>query len=365
MSGTTTVILRRIVATLAVVAWLLPMRAVAELPRAVARAFLDHGVPLDHVALVVQQVGKPRPLFAHDADHPMNPASVIKLVTTFAALELLGRDYRWKTEAYLGGALSNGVLKGDLILKGYGDPKITLEQWQWFIAKLRANGLEAIEGDLALDRSFFALPTYDPGAVRRRAAQAVQRRSGRAARQLQVGSTDVRAGRERRVGHGQQRAAARRSRARAAAFDLRCGLRRLAQRAQRVVRESLGPGAGLVRRSLCGKLRRARLVGGAARPSALRARDLHVGVPRRRGAIRRRPQGAPSAARFVAVRAARIAAALRHRARRQQAFQQRDGAPDLPHARRGRGLRLRPRRPRPPTPSRAGRRRASCRCRGS
>ena len=104
------------------------MVARAELPRAVGRAFLDHGIPLNRVAIVVQEVGKPRPLFAYDADRPMNPASVMKLVTTFAALEILGRDYRWKTEAYLGGPLVNGVLAGDLILKGYGDPKITVEQ---------------------------------------------------------------------------------------------------------------------------------------------------------------------------------------------------------------------------------------------
>jgi serine-type D-Ala-D-Ala carboxypeptidase/endopeptidase (penicillin-binding protein 4) len=138
------------------------MVARAELPRAVGRAFLDHGIPLNRVAIVVQEVGKPRPLFAYDADRPMNPASVMKLVTTFAALEILGRDYRWKTEAYLDGPLVNGVLAGDLILKGYGDPKITVEQWQAFMAALRAGGLDTIDGDLALDRSYFAVPAHDP-----------------------------------------------------------------------------------------------------------------------------------------------------------------------------------------------------------
>ena len=94
----------------------------------------------------------------------MNPASVMKLVTTFAALELLGPDYRWKTEAYLGGPLDNGTLEGDLILKGYGDPKITIEQWQAFMATLRAQGLAAVTGDLVLDRSYFRLPPHDPAA---------------------------------------------------------------------------------------------------------------------------------------------------------------------------------------------------------
>src|SRR5947207_7216635 len=91
----------------------------------------------------------------------MNPASVMKLVTTFAALEILGRDYRCKTEAELGGAILNRPLKGHLILKGYGDPNITVEQGQAFMAALRANGLDAIDGDLALDRSYFSLPLHD------------------------------------------------------------------------------------------------------------------------------------------------------------------------------------------------------------
>jgi D-alanyl-D-alanine carboxypeptidase/D-alanyl-D-alanine-endopeptidase (penicillin-binding protein 4) len=93
----------------------------------------------------------------------MNPASVMKLVTTYAALDLLGRDYRWRTEAYLDGPLERGVVKGNLVLKGYGDPKITIEQWQALIAALRARGIERIEGDLVLDRSYFDLPHHDAG----------------------------------------------------------------------------------------------------------------------------------------------------------------------------------------------------------
>ena len=135
-----------------------------KLPREVGRAFLDAGIPLNHVGIVVQETTKARPLFEHDAARPRNPASVMKLVTTFAALDLLGPDYRWKTEAYLGGPLVDGVLHGDLILKGYGDPKITVEQWQSFIAQLRAKGLAAVDGDLVLDRSRFALVPYDPAA---------------------------------------------------------------------------------------------------------------------------------------------------------------------------------------------------------
>jgi D-alanyl-D-alanine carboxypeptidase/D-alanyl-D-alanine-endopeptidase (penicillin-binding protein 4) len=140
-----------------------PSPADAALPRPVGRAFLDAGVPLNAVAVVVQEIGRPRPAFVHDPERPMNAASVMKLVTTFAALELLGPDYRWKTEAYLAGPLRDGVLAGDLVLKGYGDPKVTVEQWQAFMAALRARGLAAVDGNLVLDRSFFALGPHDPG----------------------------------------------------------------------------------------------------------------------------------------------------------------------------------------------------------
>ena len=71
---------------------LAPLAASAVLPREIARAFLDQGVPLDHVGIVVQETGpRTRPLFTLQPDRAMNPASVMKLVTTFAALELLGR----------------------------------------------------------------------------------------------------------------------------------------------------------------------------------------------------------------------------------------------------------------------------------
>jgi len=165
--ATVSVKVRSAARSLASIACLMALAAFpahAKLPREIGRAFLDAGIPLNHVGIVVQDTTKLRPLFAYDPDRPRNPASVMKLVTTFAALELLGPDYRWKTEAYLGGPLVEGELHGDLILKGYGDPKITVEQWQSFMTTLRAGGLDAVDGDLALDRSRFALPPYDPAA---------------------------------------------------------------------------------------------------------------------------------------------------------------------------------------------------------
>src|SRR5438128_1919815 len=147
-----------------VIAWLIASTAAAALPQPVTRAFIEQGIPSSAIGAYVQEIGQPRPLVVHQATKPMNPASTMKLVTTFAGLELLGPDYRWKTEAYAAGAIVDGVLEGDLVLKGYGDPKITIEQFQALISALRATGLATIRGDLVLDRSYFAPSPHDPAA---------------------------------------------------------------------------------------------------------------------------------------------------------------------------------------------------------
>ncbi len=145
-------------------ALLLPLATWAAPPREIARAFTERGVPMPGVAIVVQEAGALKPLFTHQPDVAMSPGSVMKLVTTFAALEVLGRDHRWRTDAYLDGTLADGTLDGNLVLVGGGDPKITLEQWDAFVASLRDAGLAEITGDLVLDRSLFGLPPHDPGA---------------------------------------------------------------------------------------------------------------------------------------------------------------------------------------------------------
>jgi serine-type D-Ala-D-Ala carboxypeptidase/endopeptidase (penicillin-binding protein 4) len=145
-------------------ALLLAEHAGAALPAAVARAFAAEHIPLSAVGAYVQEIGAVKPLFSNQPARPMNPASTMKLVTTFAALELLGPDYQWTTEAYADGPVVAGVLAGDLVLKGRGDPKITVEQFHELVARIRATGLSAIRGDLVLDRTWFDTGAYDPAA---------------------------------------------------------------------------------------------------------------------------------------------------------------------------------------------------------
>jgi D-alanyl-D-alanine carboxypeptidase/D-alanyl-D-alanine-endopeptidase (penicillin-binding protein 4) len=132
------------------------------LPVPVARALVQADIPEHAAAFYVHEIGAELPLLAAGAGHPMNPASSIKLVTTYAALELLGPAFRWVTEAYAAGTLGNGVLEGDLVLKGRGDPKLTLENFWLLLRSLRSRGLREIRGDLVLDRTYFAATDHDP-----------------------------------------------------------------------------------------------------------------------------------------------------------------------------------------------------------
>ena len=139
-----------------------PLLAMAgELPASVGSALKEAGIPLHSVAVVVQEADSGQPLLMHNARQPMNPASTMKLLTTYAALELLGPAYTWKTEV-LADASSDDTT-GNLYLRGSGDPRLALEQFWLLLRQVRARGVATIGGDLVLDRSAFALPPHDPG----------------------------------------------------------------------------------------------------------------------------------------------------------------------------------------------------------
>jgi D-alanyl-D-alanine carboxypeptidase/D-alanyl-D-alanine-endopeptidase (penicillin-binding protein 4) len=129
--------------------------ASAELPGPVVQALNAVGIPLSSVGAIVQEVNVAAPSLEVNAQTARNPASVMKLVTTYAALEMLGPVFRWKTEAYLNSAPRGEVLEGPLYLKGYGDPKLNYESFWMLLRGLRNRGLREIRGDIVLDRSHF------------------------------------------------------------------------------------------------------------------------------------------------------------------------------------------------------------------
>src|SRR6185369_3201510 len=115
----------------------------SRLPPSVAAALANAGIPDSSVGIFVQDVQTAQAVVAVGEDRALNPASTIKLLTTFAALDQLGPAYQWATEIY-------------------GDPRLTLENFWLMLRNLRARGVREIRGDLVLDRSYFAREDADP-----------------------------------------------------------------------------------------------------------------------------------------------------------------------------------------------------------
>ncbi|AIY43400.1 D-alanyl-D-alanine carboxypeptidase [Collimonas arenae] len=135
----------------------------SSVPAPFSKALQIAGIPAQGVGVYVQEVdGTGKVLASSNAAVPFNPASTMKLVTTDAALELLGPAYRWKTQAYADGSQVGNVLQGDLIFKGNGDPKLVQENFWLFLRQIRAKGIRDIRGNIVLDRSSFDETAYDP-----------------------------------------------------------------------------------------------------------------------------------------------------------------------------------------------------------
>ncbi len=168
-------------------------RAQDALPTEIADALARAGVPVGSVAMVVaplppppgavtrapepvnpggeanpaptaDALALPPPRLSWQAELPMNPASVMKLVTTYAGLELLGPGHFWKTRVYTQGFMRDGVLHGDLLIQGSGDPKLVLERIEELMRAIQDQGVRRIEGDILLDNSVFKLPPHDAAA---------------------------------------------------------------------------------------------------------------------------------------------------------------------------------------------------------
>ena len=135
-----------------------------ELPRTVLDALAAAGVPDSAVAVKVEPADGGPALLSHLEHAALNPASVMKLVTSYAALDLLGPAFTFRTDALLAGELHDGVLAGDLVLRGGGDPKLTTERVWRMVHRLRARGLREIRGDVVIDRRYFAPLPAQPRA---------------------------------------------------------------------------------------------------------------------------------------------------------------------------------------------------------
>jgi len=130
--------------------------SMAAVPAGVTQVMAAQRLPAGAASFVILEADSGRVVTSHNADTPRSPASTIKTVTTFAALDMLGPAFLWQTRAW--------VRDGDLILQGGGDPYMTMERWWSFVQGLRAEGLKSIRGDVVIDNSAFSLAKEDPAA---------------------------------------------------------------------------------------------------------------------------------------------------------------------------------------------------------
>lgn len=98
-----------------------------------------------------------------NAEKKMIPASITKIITAAAALEYLGPTLKLETELWSSAPIQNGVLKGDLVLKGAGDPGFVSESMWFLVNELVRTGVKTIEGNIVVDDGKFDSIRFDPG----------------------------------------------------------------------------------------------------------------------------------------------------------------------------------------------------------
>ena len=143
-----------------------------SLPASVNSALTVRQLPEDTLSIFVEDLDNGEVLLDLNSDVARNPASTIKALTTLVALDVLGPAYRWQTDVYALGSIEDGHLRGDLLLKGNGDPFLVTERVWQLLREVRQTGIHQIDGDLLLDDSYFNVADEDPAAFDRQPLRA-------------------------------------------------------------------------------------------------------------------------------------------------------------------------------------------------
>ena len=136
--------------------------ASAQTPPPVQDWLRAAGIPLEAAGVMVAPAdGTGKPIVGLNPSAALNPASVMKLYTTYGALELLGSAYIWKTQALSPAKVQGGIIQGDVFIKGSGDPALKLQDVWRLLRELRLASVHTIAGDWVMDRSLFAADSTD------------------------------------------------------------------------------------------------------------------------------------------------------------------------------------------------------------
>ena len=138
--------------------WLIPLSVFAEIPLEYKKIINKYKVSQDSFTFVVKNLtNKSEPIVAHNEKKFFNPASLVKIISTFIAVDELGPEFKWQSDFFHNGAIIGDTLNGDLIFKGRGDASFSIHNLESSIRKIQRNGIKKIKGNLILDQSYFGL----------------------------------------------------------------------------------------------------------------------------------------------------------------------------------------------------------------
>ncbi len=138
---------------------------VSSLPADVRSALKRSGLPESSLSVWIANVEQATPMLSHLAEAPRLMASVMKVITTGAALRLLGPTFSWRTDMAMRGNLdAQGVLQGDVLILASGDPSLDGNRLLAWLQQWREAGLKDIRGQILVDDRLFTLPPFDPAA---------------------------------------------------------------------------------------------------------------------------------------------------------------------------------------------------------
>lgn len=123
----------------------------------------EEAIGNDKLGVFVGSLRSEKAIFKYNDNKLFIPASNNKVVSSYAAMSLLGKDFRFKTEFYSGGEINNGTLFGELYIKAYGDPTINTNHLLRIIRHFKQRGIKKIKGDIVLDNYFFDTVEYAKG----------------------------------------------------------------------------------------------------------------------------------------------------------------------------------------------------------
>ena len=114
-----------------------------------------HQIPENKLSIILEDSESGERLISINPSTARNPGSVTKIFTAFAALDILGAGYQWRTDAFIEEENSNQEIVDHLLIRGGGDPSFSLKDLEKLILNIRAKGIRQIRDDIYFDQTFF------------------------------------------------------------------------------------------------------------------------------------------------------------------------------------------------------------------